>query len=641
MKYYNSQKDPATNAVAGSYLFISLTSTQSTASATNTFDDLVIPSSPNFPNSTATRYMCNLPGEPYYDSIITGSATFIVKNQTRGVTLSRVAPTASLTANTYKIFPSNSVSPCRIEFHIGTGSNAAGDTITYFGRFLNTMIVAENINNFNMANGNSITANASNCIITGANNGVHGQSIILNCNNSNSTGVNNILSGEWLVGTGENNIVCGDSNQFLGDGDNNIIAGDNNFCYGTDNIINGTYNTSTGDCNIVIGTKNLNTGNNNAIFGVGNTSSGAGNLVTGSSNINNSDYSLVCGILNNISGSEQMILGSSNIVSGGSNNFVAGQNNVVSGSHNNVISYGSSLNGSYNYILGDFNIIKDDAEDNILIGAHNTAENDSNTAIGEFISITGQNNLITGSYHTISGDYNFIFGDHHTVTGDDKTIFGKYGTDAAVLSYGVGLGGGTAGNLDVSVRIQTTTFGSPSAGSGDANAWRTGGADYAEYFEWNDGNINSDDRIGYFVEITNGEKIKISENEDCLGIVSGTAGIIGDSAWSCWSGKGLKDQFGRLITKEVIDDKGNVITVSQQSTNYNSDNEYIERKNRKEWDTIGLLGKIFVRDNGECEVNKYCKCSTSGIAIPASTNDKYKWRVIKRSSTNVIRIYYK
>jgi hypothetical protein len=49
---------------------------------------------------------------------------------------------------------------------------------------------------------------------------------------------------------------------------------------------------------------------------------------------------------------------------------------------------------------------------------------------------------------------------------------------------------------------------------------KTSGADYAEYFEWEDGNINTEDRRGYFVTLS-GEKIKIAKPGDfILGIIS-------------------------------------------------------------------------------------------------------------------------
>ena len=54
------------------------------------------------------------------------------------------------------------------------------------------------------------------------------------------------------------------------------------------------------------------------------------------------------------------------------------------------------------------------------------------------------------------------------------------------------------------------------------------GADYAEYFEFEDGNPTKEDRIGYLVELS-GAKIKLANGTDILGAVSSTMGVIGDA----------------------------------------------------------------------------------------------------------------
>jgi hypothetical protein len=150
MQYFDSQRDPVDNTIADSYYF---KSTSSTGSSTTIFDDLTIPASPNFPNSTATRYIMNLPGEPYYAGIEAGSATFVVKNVNTTSFLTRVAYNGSLTANTYKIFPSQSNTPARLEAHVGVGSNSAGDVLSWHGRFVTSIISSSEMNSSNPING--------------------------------------------------------------------------------------------------------------------------------------------------------------------------------------------------------------------------------------------------------------------------------------------------------------------------------------------------------------------------------------------------------------------------------------------------------------------------------------------------------
>jgi hypothetical protein len=118
-------------------------------------------------------------------------------------------------------------------------------------------------------------------------------------------------------------------------------------------------------------------------------------------------------------------------------------------------------------------------------------------------------------------------------------------------------------------------------------SWNGGGADYAEYFEWQDGNLNNEDRRGYSVSLIN-NKIKIAEEGDSvIGVVSGNPSVVGDDAPMKWTGKYLKDDFNSYIRDE---DGYRVL-----NPEYDPDTEYISRENRPEWSTVGLMGKIRLR----------------------------------------------
>tara|TARA_R110000744_G_scaffold132060_1_gene240264 strand:- start:237 stop:3101 length:2865 start_codon:yes stop_codon:yes gene_type:complete len=157
-----------------------------------------------------------------------------------------------------------------------------------------------------------------------------------------------------------------------------------------------------------------------------------------------------------------------------------------------------------------------------------------------------------------------------------------------------------------------------------------GNADYAEYFEWADGNPDNEDRRGYSVVLTTDGKMRIATSEDdtadFLGIVSVEAAIVGDSAWAAWTGKYERDRFGQKVfedydllcwgpydedaksyktqtTLQAMIDAGreadipeDAITVTKRrqklSANYDPDREYIARKDRIEWQAIGLMGKL-------------------------------------------------
>lgn len=139
---------------------------------------------------------------------------------------------------------------------------------------------------------------------------------------------------------------------------------------------------------------------------------------------------------------------------------------------------------------------------------------------------------------------------------------------------------------------------------GDGNAfadgsWTGGGADYAEYFEWSDGNPDAEDRRGISV-VLDGDKIREAlPGEDPIGVISGNPSIVGDAAWNKWSGKYLRDEFGTYILEdyEVTDDDGNTVTQQRRKLNpaYDPDAEYIPREQRPEWDCVGLMGKLRIR----------------------------------------------
>jgi len=139
-------------------------------------------------------------------------------------------------------------------------------------------------------------------------------------------------------------------------------------------------------------------------------------------------------------------------------------------------------------------------------------------------------------------------------------------------------------------------------GNGAAYAdisWNGGGADYAEYFEWSDGNTNQEDRRGISV-ILDGDKIRPAvAGEDPIGVISGNPSVVGDSAWNKWNGKHLRDDYGTYILEdyEVTDEDGNTVIQQRRKLNpaYDPDVEYIPREDRPEWDCVGLMGKLRIR----------------------------------------------
>ena len=179
-----------------------------------------------------------------------------------------------------------------------------------------------------------------------------------------------------------------------------------------------------------------------------------------------------------------------------------------------------------------------------------------------------------------------------------------------------------------------------------AGTMSSAGADYAEFFEWKDGNPEAEDRVGYIVSL-DGDKLTLANEGDyILGVVSGTATVLGDNPEWNWAKRWVTDDFGRIqyedkvIHHEAKDDIpawDETIKAPVVNPDYNPDQKYIKRADRPEWSAVGMMGKLYVRDDGTCQVNGFAK-PINGVAT-ASTSGTM--RVIERVSDNVIRVVIK
>jgi len=172
-------------------------------------------------------------------------------------------------------------------------------------------------------------------------------------------------------------------------------------------------------------------------------------------------------------------------------------------------------------------------------------------------------------------------------------------------------------------------------GDGEALAdgsFSGGGADYAEYFEWKDGNSSNEDRIGYAVILDGTQIVKATDSDDAskiIGVISGNPAVVGDSAWNKWQEKHVTDDWNRytfedytqtewkdeddkivtyqtdLIPANVTVPDDAVVTSKDKNndnlqrrvvnSNWDSTITYVPRSDRKEWDTVGLMGKLRLR----------------------------------------------
>jgi hypothetical protein len=187
-------------------------------------------------------------------------------------------------------------------------------------------------------------------------------------------------------------------------------------------------------------------------------------------------------------------------------------------------------------------------------------------------------------------------------------------------------------------------------GEGNASAdgsFSGGGADYAEYFEWKDGNSSSEDRVGISVKL-DGDKIVASSDSDnasdIIGVISANPAVTGDSANLKWNNKYLTDDYGRYLKEEYTttewtevktnsgvkqekhhvyetdkipsdvtvpsdakviseDDKGAKLTRRKLNPDYDASKTYVSRPERKEWDAVGLMGKLRMKKGQKTGTN--------------------------------------
>ena len=237
--------------------------------------------------------------------------------------------------------------------------------------------------------------------------------------------------------------------------------------------------------------------------------------------------------------------------------------------------------------------------------------------------------------------------------GQGQTAMGKYNISDKSNRLIVGIGSGDTNRKN--------GFTVSSTGSGwFAGTVTSTGADYAEYFEWADGNPDGEDRVGMVVTL-DGETIRLAnKGDDVLGIVSGTAMVLGDNHEYEWHEKYVTDEYGRIVyDKQIedfieytdfddINDLSTFKTVKESvgftmcpklNPNYDPEREYVSRESRKEWDAVGLLGKLHVNDDGSCVVGGYADVLANGIVTNSLT--RTGMRVMKRISSNVVLVLIK
>lgn len=343
----------------------------------------------------------------------------------------------------------------------------------------------------------------------------------------------------------------------------------------------------------------------------------------------------------------------------------------------------TSEGGYYLTSNNDGSDVKNVGENSFAVGAGNNYASDKfSCAIGSNSSNSGYSACTIGnqvysynnSYTFVTGmicqgkrDYQFISGNYSNWYDINKAIgaqvfgqgcisssdwsmtAGKYNANDTNKEYAHVVGNGTSNTS----RSNAYTLDWQGNGTFAGTVSSSTGADYAEYFEWKDGNPANEDRVGYIVTLDGDKIVKANTGDDVLGICSGTAMVLGDSAEWNWNKRYLTDDFGRIIYEDrmehheaIYNPDGELIKEAwdeevhapKQNPDYDPSQPYIKRENRPEWQIVGMMGKLYVRDDGSCVVNGYADVA-NGIATKAT--GKTNMRVMERVNDSIIRVLMK
>lgn len=339
------------------------------------------------------------------------------------------------------------------------------------------------------------------------------------------------------------------------------------------------------------------------------------------------------------------------LTSSGDYSHAEGCGTLASGNHSHAEGYYNIASGEGAHAEG-YSAIDECVKGgvNIASGKGSHAEGVATEASGYAAHAEGGGYLDPGDIFmntTASGDYSHAEGFCTIASGQHQHAQGRLNLNNNQYAHIVGNGTIASGDHENYYESQDRSNAHTLTWEGlgwFAQGTTSAGADYAEYFEWLDGNINNEDRVGYVVTLE-GDKIRLAFSDDeILGIISGTAAVLGDNTGDAWKKKYLTDDFGRIIyeTVEMFDKKGNSLGEVKKpriNPDFDPSLEYIPRENRPEWDAVGMLGKLHVRDDGSCQVNGYAKVGIVGTLTHSET--KTNMRVLSRVSDNVVLVLVK
>ena len=309
---------------------------------------------------------------------------------------------------------------------------------------------------------------------------------------------------------------------------------------------------------------------------------------------------------------------------------IEGEQNKISKSNRSHIGGGQiTIDDAYSSIIRGDNIkCYKSFGDSIIVGRQITAYQASTSAIfGEYHEIEQNINqshdglMVAGHSHRIKPWANrcAVFGDGNTCT-NSYTLVSGTGATTENISGNCYLAIGNNGNIMVL--------------NGHGNLSITGqysgaGADYAEYFEWLDGNPDGEDRCGMLV-VLDGDKLIPAHGDEIFGIISAAPSVVGNAYELHWSGKYARDIFGRIITTP-----GGEPLISPD---YDPNRNYIPRSKRPEWAAVGMTGRLVISGDGSCKAGGYVS-ARQGVGTSCYKNTGI--RVLRRIDERHVEVIIK
>ena len=319
-----------------------------------------------------------------------------------------------------------------------------------------------------------------------------------------------------------------------------------------------------------------------------------------------------------------------------------GDSTTVNGNSSHAEGLSTKVNGNFGSHAEGLSTTASGGLGSHAEGDHATVSGDSSHAEGSYTTASGYASHAEGSYTTANVFASHAQGRYNEALAGNRLAY--YATaDAMVIGNGTNATDGASNCFRI-------TFDGNVYGLSSYNSY---GADYSEFFEWQDENPSAEDRVGHFVTL-DGEKIRYANDGDyVVGITSGNPAVIGDHPSESWEERYLRDVFGRLQYEDVTipahdekDKSGKVIRTIPEHTETHfkvnpdydpaKEAEYANREKRPEWATVGMLGKLVVIDDGTCEANGYCK-PKNGTATKSDTG----YRVLARLDETHIKVLMK